>query len=205
MCKICKNETVVKEIGNVKYNYCLKCGFLSKDDMFILSNEDEFLRYQKHNNNENDGYIKYQEKFYQEIEDFLDGNVLDYGCGDNHILADIINKNNKKCDWYDLYFYPVENYKKHRYRAIILEEVIEHLKDPLSVLENLINYLDDNGKLLIRTLMIPSSIFDKSWWYLRDSTHISFFDYNTFKYLSDFLNLNIIYFNDKDLIILQKA
>ena len=205
MCKICKNETIVKQIGKIMYHYCEKCGFLSKDEDHILSSEDELLRYQQHNNNTNDSYVKYQENFYKEIAPFLGENVLDFGCGDNHVLADIINKNNKKSDYYDLYFYPNKNYKKHLYDAIILEEVIEHLKDPIDIINQLISNLKVGGKFIIRTMMIPTDVFTSNWWYLRDSTHISFFDIKTFETICELLDLKIIYFNDKDLIILQKA
>lgn len=205
MCKICKNETVIKEIGKIKYNYCLNCGFLCKEDSFVLNCDEEFARYKKHNNDYNIDYVKYQEKFFHEISGFLGNKALDFGCGNHHILADIINQNNINCNYYDLYFYPDKNYEKHLYDAIILEEVIEHIKDPLPLLKHLVTFLNDSGKLIIRTLLIPSDIFDKNWWYLRDSTHISFFDLKTFLFICDYLKLKIIYFNDKDLIILQKA
>ena len=158
-----------------------------------------------HNNSNNDDYVKYQEKFYMQIKDFLGENVLDFGCGDNHILSDILIKNGIKSSYYDLYFYPDENYKKHLYNAIILEEVIEHLKDPKEVLSSLILLLNSKGKLIIRTQFIPKDVFNKKWWYLRDTTHISFFDLKTFLYLSKLLSLQIIYCNDKDLIIFEKA
>lgn len=205
MCKICKNKTIDKAIKNINYHFCPFCGFLAKDDSVILDSDKEFERYQKHDNNDNMGYVKYQEDFYQMIKDYLGKNVLDYGCGNGHILANIINKNEHVCSYYDLYFYPKENIEKSLYNAIILEEVVEHLKDPVLVLSNVIKFLDSNGNLIIRTRFIPSNVFDSDWWYLRDTTHISFFDIKTFEYLSKVFGLEIIYCNDKDLIILKKV
>lgn len=205
MCKICKNQTTIKYIGNIKYHFCNNCNFLYKDDQHILNSEEEFLRYQKHNNNQNQDYLIYQETFYRQISEFLGKKVLDFGCGDNHILADIIKENEHEIMFFDKYFYPDENYKKYRYDAVILEEVIEHLSDPLTVLKELTTLLETGGKFVVRTMMIPNDVFSKNWWYLRDSTHISFFNYKTFSYLCELLQMKIIYFNDKDLIILQKV
>ena len=64
--------------------------------------------------------------------------------------------------------------------------------------------LKEKGNIIIRTRFIPINIFEGNWWYLRDITHISFFDLKTFLYLCEHFNLKIIYCNDKDLIVLQK-
>lgn len=205
MCKICKNTTIKKLIKNIEYNYCPVCGFLSKDDKYIVSSNEEFFRYQQHQNDDDLKYINYQEKFYNSIKDFVGEKVLDYGCGSGHTLSNILEKNGHKSSYYDLYFYPFEEYKKSLYDAIILEEVIEHLKDPLSVLKQLYSLLEKGGNFIIRTNLIPPNVFDGLWWYLRDITHISFFDLKTFEFLSKVLNLQIIYCNDKDLVILKKV
>ena len=205
MCKICNNSTEIILIDNVVYHFCPHCKFLAKTEMFIPSALEEYNRYLKHENNANDDYLNYQKKFYNDIKNFLGESVLDFGCGNNHILANILLENGYNCSYYDIYFYPEENYKKGRYDAIIMEEVIEHLANPLAVLEELISNLNDGGNLIIKTMFIPNDFKDKKWWYLRDTTHISFFDLKTFSYLSKLLSLQIIYCNDKDLIILQKA
>ena len=79
------------------------------------------------------------------------------------------------------------------------------MSDPLTVLKELTPLLETGGKFVVRTMMIPNDVFSINWWYLRDSTHISFFNYKTFSYLCELLQMKIIYFNDKDLIILQKV
>ena len=204
MCKICNSCTTTTKYNNITYHICDKCGFIYKDDSLILSSEDEFNRYLQHDNDDSDSYYKYQENFFFMIKDFVSSKVLDYGCGNNHILANVLQENGLETYYYDLYFYNDENYKKYRYKAIILEEVIEHLKDPLHVLSKLLDLLEDGGNLIIRTRFIPKENF-QSWWYLRDTTHISFFAYETFLYLGYYFNLTVIYCNDKDLIILKKV
>ena len=204
MCKICGSLTKNITINKIKYEFCESCGFLAKTEEFVLLPKDEYERYLYHNNSDNEGYVKYQENFFNEIRDFLGQKVLDYGCGANHILADILFKNNYNPMYYDLYFYPNEDYEKHHYDAIILEEVIEHLNQPMDVLSKLISLLNENGKLIIRTNLIPENVFVGKWWYLRDATHISFFDIKTFEIICNLLPISIIYCNDKDLIIFEK-
>ena len=205
MCKICGSLTKNIFINKVNYEFCDYCGFLCKTKDYILSSEDEYNRYLLHSNSENENYINYQKKFYDEINDFLGEKVLDYGCGDNHILANILKENGHDSMYYDLYFYPDIKYEKYLYDAIILEEVIEHLNDPLSVITKLIKLLNINGKLIIRTNFIPKNVVEKNWWYLRDITHISFFDIKTFQYIGNLLSMRIIYCNEKDLIVFEKA
>ena len=204
MCKICGNNTVKKNIGKLLYDFCPVCGFLSKDERYILDSKSEFERYLKHDNDDNENYYNYQEKFYFESKEYLGDTNLDFGCGYGKVLVNILNKNGYETIGYDLYFHPDVKYEKHLYDAIILEEVIEHLKDPKEVLNNLINLLNTNGKIIIRTQFTPLEVFDINWWYLRDTTHISFFNYETFEYLCKVFPLKIIYCNDKDLIILQR-
>ncbi len=204
MCKICCNNSIKKVINKIEYDFCPICGFLSKDEKYILDSKSEHERYLKHNNDDNAGYKNYQEKFYLEIKEYLGKTNLDFGCGEGKVLANILNENGYETLAYDLYFHSEVKYEKHLYDAIILEEVIEHLKDPMQVVMTLTKLLNDDGKIIIRTQFIPSDVFTSNWWYLRDSTHISFFKYETFKYICKYFSLQIIYCNDKDLIILQR-
>ena len=134
------------------------------------------------------------------INEYLTGKTLDFGCGDNHILATLIG-----ADYYDKYFYPNENYLHEIYDTIIMEEVIEHLVNPLDELAKLVNVLTNKGKLIIRTQLLKTDADLEKWWYLRDETHVCFYSYQTFKRICELFSLKIIYCNDKDLIILKKV
>ena len=93
MCKICGNNTVKKNIGKLLYDFCPVCGFLSKDERYILDSKSEFERYLKHDNDDNENYYNYQEKFYFEIKEYLGDTNLDFGCGYGKVLVNILNKN----------------------------------------------------------------------------------------------------------------
>lgn len=204
MCKICGFKTEKITINSVLYHKCLNCGFLSKDESYIISDEMEYERYKLHNNND-ENYLTYQNNFYEMIKDYLNGDILDYGCGDNHVLSTILCKNGYDSFYYDLYFYKNEDVFVKSYDVIILEEVIEHLMEPILVLKRLSKLLKKDGRLIIRTNFIKDGTNLNSWWYLRDITHISFFTLNSFSICSQLLGLNIIYCNEKDIIIMKKA
>lgn len=204
MCKICGFKTEKREINNITYHVCRNCDFLFKDDAHLLSKELEFNRYKQHNNND-ENYFNYLSNVYDGISSYVCGRVLDYGCGDNHFLANIVSNNGYICDYYDLYFYPDENYLNNKYHTIILSEVIEHLSNPLSELEKLVSILEKDGHLIIKTNLLNENINLNSWWYLRDSTHVCFYSYKTFLKVCELFSLEIIYCNDKDLIILKKV
>ena len=104
-----------------------------------------------------------------------------------------------------MYFYPENDVFNNIFDVIILEEVIEHIENPLFLLKRLIEMLKVDGKIIIRTNMLKDTINLNSWWYLRDTTHISFFTYHSFLICSQLLGMNIIYCNEKDLIIMKKA
>ena len=200
MCKICKKNSINIQLGKLCYAVCDECCFLEKKSNHYLSDELEMKRYQLHDNDGNVEYINYQKKFAEEIKVFLGNKILDFGCGESHTLATILN-----ASFYDKFFYPNPKALESKYDTIILEEVIEHLKEPLEDLMRLSLILNDAGKLIIRTRLFNEETDLPNWWYLRDQTHICFFSYQTFKKICELLNLRIIYCNDVDLIILQKV
>ena len=200
MCKICKKPTIKLQVGKLFYYQCSFCGFLEKSSEHHLSEEKEYQRYLQHDNNINDGYLRYQKTFLEQIRQHLGTKVLDFGCGESHLLASLIG-----CTYYDKYFYPNQDIYCNWYDTIIMEEVIEHLYDPVEELTRLDKLLIRGGKLVIRTQFLKDNTNLSEWWYLRDQTHISFFQTKTFNVICELFNYRIIYCNDFDLIILQKA
>jgi SAM-dependent methyltransferase len=132
------------------------------------------------------------------------GKVLDLGCGECHILnmlpnsfekfaCDISNEvsiyvKNTKFEIVDLnYAFP---FTENKFKFIICTELLEHLYNPESLLENAYNALEKKGTLFISipnpyNLKYILELFEgkyPSW----DKTHIQFWDLNEFaKYLGN--------------------
>jgi hypothetical protein len=137
---------------------------------------------------------------YAKIKGYLcDGISLDYGCGKVHALSDILNSNNRMCDYYDLYYY--NSLENKIYDNIILIEVLEHIYEPLNELVKIKNMLSKNGRIIVMTGFVPNDL--SNWWYLRDSTHVSFFKESSIKKLADLLDMNFIINQEENIFILE--
>lgn len=77
---------------------------------------------------------------------------------------------------------------REKFNTIILADVLEHLRDPESVLGKLVKYLKDNGQIIISVpnigfltsrLRLMLGQFDYSDWGIMDRTHLRFFTKDT--------------------------
>jgi len=131
--------------------------------------------------------------------------ALDFGCGEGEVLPIVLERNDIKCDRYDLFYFPQKIYEDKKYDLICSTEVFEHLQNPLTMFKKLLLHVEDNGYLLLMSAFHPddNERFLK-WWYIRDITHIGFFNLDTFKCIAKELNLRIVKHNDKNTIMFQK-
>ena len=210
-CKICSNTTeeLYDQQLKVTYDVCHKCGFISKQDSFVLSQEEELVRYKNHKNDneDNTGYIN----MFKNLIDLhvkplkTVKSILDFGSGPYPMLQKLLKREGYDVAIYDPFFNKELDYQNNKYDLITTTEAIEHFKNPIKEIEHLLSLLNDNGYLLImtnfRTMDLDS--FSK-WWYRRDPTHISFFNEDTFKYLEKHYGLKEVSNNHKNIITLQK-
>ncbi|MCW8894966.1 class I SAM-dependent methyltransferase [Sulfurimonas sp.] len=210
-CKICQSDTdVISDKKTQKiYHTCLTCEYIFLDEKFYIDETHEKKHYDKHHNNfESLGYVQ---MFDNLIDEFIEPNknsintALDFGCGEGEVLPILLENRNISCDRYDLFYFPKKIYEDKEYDLITSTEVVEHLANPLEMLKKLLSHVKRNGYLLLMSAFHPSD--DEKflkWWYIRDITHIGFFNMSTFKYLAKELNMKIINHNNKNIIIFQK-
>ena len=193
----CNNIMKLVKVNNYEMYVCEKCGHMKKKN--ILPDELQKIRYDNHICDE--GYIKYMNNVYGKISKYLNAGIsLDYGCGQIHALSDILNSNNQKCDYYDLFYYNKLENKK--YDNVILIEVIEHIEDIVSEILKIKEMLNDNGRVIIMTNFIPDNI--NNWWYLRDSTHVSFLNESSIIELAKIVEMDVEINRDINLFVLMK-
>lgn len=204
ICKVCGSKTkeVYDEQMNSFYYYCSNCEFISKDENSLLSITEEKKRYNFHNNSIED--IKYVNYF----KNFLDLYVLkyvkgkeglDFGSGPSPVLSMILEREyNFKMDIYDLFYAPKKVYIEKKYDLITCTEVIEHLKNPLEYFNLFKKHLKKSGILAIMTSFHPKNIENfHTWYYKKDSTHISFFTKKTMQIISKKSGLNLLFTDNK--------
>lgn len=190
----CKDKMEEIIINKNEYFKCNNCGYLMKKN--ILSDELQKKRYDSHICDAS--YYEYMNKIYASIKNYIYGSsILDYGCGKVHALSDILNSNGYHCSYYDLFYYP--NLENKKYDSIILIEVFEHILEPYKLLNNLKEMLNKNGKIIVMTKPIIQDI--NNWWYLRDTTHVSFVEARTMKKLADMLLMKLLYIEELSLFV----
>ncbi len=205
-CKICgesKNIEKSENAGNT-FVFCKNCNFVEKINKIDTETEkDEYVR---HNNNfGNEGYVKYLNNFLDDavIPFVKEGTHLDYGCGPGPVLHELMKQRGFNSKTYDYYYKHDENYAKYRYDVITSTEVFEHFYDPINDIEKILKLLNDGGILSLMTSFVKPEPEFYEWWYIRDITHVSFYHIKTFDYIAKKYNLEIIYTNNKNIIVLK--
>ncbi len=201
LCLICHSQDLLTwSIGKKGRSYiaCRRCEFVSLNPQYRISSELEKQRYLEHNNDATSSdYLNYVQGNFQNIEKMAlselksakgspaNISVLDFGCGREPILANLLKKDGYSVFLYDRYFFDGIEYLNETYDIVLLIEVIEHLADPRAKLLELKKRLKPGGKVLIRTEPLTfEEQFFKRWWYPGDKTHISFFNERSMRSLA---------------------
>ena len=177
---------------------------VKKDKGLFVSQEQAKKRYLTHHNQLTDErYLKYQTSIYETFVSLYlkTPDILDYGCGE---AAPLKYVSGLEMALYDLYFFNDESVFNKRYDTIILIEIVEHFEDPFDTFDKLCSLLKPGGRLIVQTEFKPAFADILDWWYIRDETHVSFYDLEVFQYIAKRFDLSVIYTNDKNRIVLQK-
>lgn len=215
-CKICKSKTIRLEkrirrrAPNRLYRRCTECEFISLEDSFLLTSEEEFDIYERHENSiEDPAYVGFFQSFIENaIVDHMDkedARCLDFGSGPSPVLAQLLEG---QFDWsvdrYDKFYTSEKVYEGNRYDLITSTEVVEHLDDPLHYFRLFKSLLAPDGILSIMTLFHPGNDEDfADWFYPRDPSHISFYTPKTMEVIAEQVGLAILYCDDHRYITLS--
>lgn len=212
-CNICNHSEfktiTVKKTGK-EYFKCSYCDYIFLNSTQIITQDKEKKRYLNHNNTiENKGYLEMFDDFIAKcINPFINlnnCNALDFGCGHVPVLAELLKNKGAMVNYYDLFFYPNPQPLAQKYSLITSTEVLEHLKNPCNTIKQLVKILNKGGVLAVSTMFYPPNIQDFiNWWYIRDETHISFFNKKTMYCIAKKLKLNVILLNERNYCVFKK-
>lgn len=169
-----------------EYYDCPVCKALVKDTSLYPDEENEKLRYLTHNNDVNDP--RYQ-KFTSPITNYILNNYsnnhlgLDFGCGTGPVITTVLQESGYQVLKYDPYFanFPDNLTKPYDYIAVC--EVVEHFYDPRKEFQRLYDLLNDNGSLVIMTLLFEDELDFSTWYYRKDPTHVFIYRKETFDFI----------------------
>jgi SAM-dependent methyltransferase len=179
-CRLCLSNTC-EPVGASQGRalvHCPSCGLVFVPEAHWLTVDDEKARYARHDNTAaNEGY----RRFLGEVADVVcelagpGARVLDFGSGENAVLAALLRERGRDCVAYDPLYELGAGVLQGTYDTIVVCEVIEHLRDLRGELASIASCLRPGGGVVVRTQCYPSVAELPTWWYARDPTHIGFF------------------------------
>lgn len=115
---------------------------------------------------------------------------LDFGCGPSMGVETICHERGIKCFSYDPLYFPNEEVLNDQFDFIIINEVAEHFQKPGLEFEKINSLLKVNALIGLRTEVPPQKI--EGWWYMKDPTHIVFYNEETLRFLAQKYFLKIV-------------
>ena len=211
---------------------CLNCGHLQQTSYLNSKSLNKF--YEKHyrdiykTGNPEELFLSQYFEVAKKIDSFVGDinikNILEVGSGPGGILKYFEDKKNSNVLGIDLdqrYLdYGIKNNLKlinstvesfssnNKYDLIIVCHVLEHLKNPISLLEQLKSFLNNDGTIYIE---VPSLESVKDGAYgknLQNYLHLAHVSHFTEKSIKDLINISgykILNFNDSIQVLIQKT
>ena len=206
-CTLCGNHVIFRlraEQDKRIYYSCDQCQLIFVDPGMYLSRDEEKERYLQHNNGiDQPGYVRFLNRIIEPTLDFLKPGMtgLDYGCGPVPTLSRLLARAGITCYDYDPLFqkeHPLEAYD-----FIFATECFEHFFKPALEIRKIVELLKPAGYLCIMTERYENVERFRTWYYKRDPTHVSFYHWNTFLFISRQFGFDIQYHDRNRVIILK--
>ena len=196
VCPLCLSHKIEEYFSDRKRHYlqCRHCLLVFVPEHYHLSEESEKSEYDKHDNQVDDfHYRKFLSRLVNPLSKRLGKSAigLDFGCGDGPALIAMMQEQGFTMKGFDIYYRNTPEVFNNRYDFVTLTEVVEHLAQPMQVLQRIWLLLNDHGKLGIMTkLVIDKDAFSR-WHYKNDPTHIIFFSTETMNFLATTLHASL--------------
>lgn len=208
-CPLCHHTQITPYHRDKKRSYlqCHTCDLVFVPDMHHLNTTDEKAYYDLHDNQPHDpAYLRFLDRLYSPLNERLQLNAtgLDVGCGPGPALATMFEEAGHTVALYDPYYAPDKSVLSQNYDFITLSEVVEHMACPGRELDNLWAQLVPGGWIGIMTKRVRDAEAFKTWHYITDPTHISYFSETTFQWLSAHWSAKLTIIGT-DVVLIQKV
>ena len=207
-CPLCesKDHSQIHKDSLREYLSCSGCEFVFVPKPYHLSETDEKLRYDTHNNNPMD--VRYRQFLSQLTEPLLkkipdDSYGLDFGSGPGPTLSLMLEEKGHHVDLYDKFYASKGSIFNKRFDFITATEVIEHLRDPMLEFKRLASTLRAGGYIALMTHLLTEETDFRSWYYKNDPSHIGFFNKQSLIYIAKELNFEVDIYSER-VIFLKK-
>lgn len=189
LCPLCQSSTrKCHEDKRRAYFSCPKCFAVHVPVTYHLTADAEKAEYDKHENHAEDaGYRQFLSRFSGPLCERIPSSSvgLDFGCGPGPVLSLMLEEKGHAMSLYDVFYYPNEAALQQDYDFITATEVVEHLSNPVKVLDGLWAMLRPGGVLGVMTKRVIDTQAFKTWHYKNDPTHIVFFHEHTLSFIAE--------------------
>lgn len=189
------------------YSRCQTCDLVWLQRNQLLSEPAEKAIYDTHQNQLDDpGYRQFLSRSLNQVIEHIapPAQGLDFGCGPGPALIKMAVELGYQMQAYDKFYADHPEVLNQTYDFITCTEVVEHLVDPLPILDQLWSITRPGGLLVIQTKRVLDDERFCNWHYRNDPTHISFFSETSFRWLAQHWQTQIG-FPHNDVVIFKKA
>lgn len=208
LCPLCGCKTcgLFSQDATRKYLRCSHCELVFVPQRYWLNAVNEKAIYDLHQNSPLDeGYRHFLSRLTSPLLNKLNSRQkgLDFGCGPGPTLSYILEEKGHQVDLYDPFYYDDPSLFMKSYDFICATEVVEHLHNPSATFTSLFQILKQNGWLGIMTKMVIDKQAFQTWHYIRDLTHVCFYNRSSFEYIAKRFNAKVSFFGN-DVILFNK-
>jgi SAM-dependent methyltransferase len=188
-CPLCSAASSTLHYGGGERDFwhCGLCDLVFVAASARLPYKEEIARYRHHRNDERDSaYVDFLSRLaVPMIERTPVGACgVDYGSGPSPALAQIMERAGRPTVAYDPVFRAEVALVDGSYDFLTCSEVIEHVHDPMALLERFATLVKPGGIVgIMTTCRDPAQPFGE-WWYARDPTHVCFYSEATMRWIA---------------------
>lgn len=189
------------------YYRCPRCALVAVPAGQHPAAAEERAEYELHDNAvEDPGYRRFLSRLAEPLLERLPpgSSGIDFGCGPGPALAAMLEEAGHRTALYDIFYYPDTGVLQPGQDFITATEVVEHLSRPGEELDRLWGLLRPGGWLAVMTQRLPEREAFAGWRYRRESTHVCFFAAETFRWLAEQWNAELV-LEGRDVALLRKV
>ncbi|MFG1494643.1 class I SAM-dependent methyltransferase [Halobacteriovorax sp. ZH4_bin.1] len=208
-CPLCHSNSIHLYANTLGSDYfeCKNCSYVFKDRTKLLDSVVEKSRYDTHeNNSEDQGYVDFLNRLILPLSERLSENSygLDFGCGPGPTISKEMKKRGHHVEDYDIYYANKPELLEKQYDFVTSTEVWEHFYEPEKDIKKCWDLVKPGGHLGVMTYFTPEEKEKFSnWWYLRDETHVGFYNEAVFRYIAKELGASLEILS-RQVVILKK-
>lgn len=216
ICLLCEENALEKLCqapspkGPRLYWHCQMCDLVFLDPSQRLNDQEEKDQYDLHHNQiEDEAYCQFLGRLIEPLlsafttESFDQLLGLDFGCGPEPVLAELLGQRGIAMAAYDPLFSNDPTILEKTYDMITCSEVVEHVYQPLTVWRQLDQLLNPGGTLGVMTGMLPSWEGFADWHYRRELTHVCFYSLKTMDWVAETFGWSMT-LSSKNVVIFRK-